>query len=142
MIDGVASERLSVTSGVPQESIVGPLLFVTFINDPRDVVHEQTNIALYAVDTKLHRTIVSVRDCDILQRDLASLNTRSFVSNMKFNASKCKVLTVTGKKSPVTHEYHLGNIYIKRALEKKGPRPYHLKQSIVGLACYAYCTQG
>ena len=142
MIDGVASERLSVTSGVPQGSIVGPLLFVIFFNDPRDVVHEQTNTALYAVDTKLHRTIVSVKDCDILQRDLASLNTWSSVSNMKFNASKCKVLTVTRKKSPVTHEYHLGNIYIKCVLEKKGPRRYHLKQSIMGLACYAYCTQG
>ena len=138
----MASERLSVTSGVPQGSIVGPLLFVIFINDPRDVVHEQTNTALYAVDTKLHRTIVSVKDCDILQRDLAGLNTWSFVSNMKFNASKCKVLTVTRKKLPVTHEYHLGNIYIKRVLEKKGPRGYHLKQCIVGLACYAYCTQG
>ena len=142
MIDGVASERLSVTSGVPQGSIVGPLLFVIFFNDPRDVVHEQTNTALYAVDTKLHRTIVSVKDCDILQRDLASLNTWSSVSNMKFNASKCKVLTVTRKKSPVTHQYHLGNIYIKCVLEKKGPRRYHLKQSIMGLACYAYCTQG
>ena len=123
-------------------ALLAPLLFVIFINDPRDVVHDQTNTALYAVDTKLHRTIVSVKDCDILQRDLAGLNTWSFVSNMKFNASKCKALTVTRKKSPVTHEYHLGNIYIKRVLEKKGPRGYHFKQCIVGLACYAYCTQG
>jgi len=142
VIDGMASERLSVTSGVPQGSILGPLLFVIFINDLPDVVHEQTNTALYADDIKLHRTIVSVKDCDILQRDLESLNTWSFVSNMKFNASKCKVLTVTRKKSPVTHEYHLGNIYIKRVLKKKGPRRYHLKQSIVGLTCYAHCTQG
>ena len=73
MIDGMASERLSVTSGVPQGSIVGPLLFVIFINDLPVVVHEQTNTALYADDTKLLRTIVSVKDCDILQLDLASL---------------------------------------------------------------------
>ena len=84
-----------------------------------DVVHEQTNTPLYADDTKLHRTIVSVKDCDILQQDLTNLNTWSYVSNMKFNASKCKVLTVTRKKSPVTLEYRLGNAYIKRVLEEK-----------------------
>ena len=84
-----------------------------------DVVHEQTNTPLYADDTKLHRTIVSVKDCDILQQDPTNLNTWSYVSNMKFNASKCKVLTVTRKKSPVTLEYRLGNAYIKRVLEEK-----------------------
>ena len=103
----MASERLPVTSGVPLGSIVGPLIFVIFINNLPDVVHEQTNTLLYADDTKLHRTIVSVKDCDILQQDLANLNTWSYVSNMKFNASKCKVLTVTRKKSPVTLEYRL-----------------------------------
>jgi len=94
VIDGAASERLPVSSGVPQGSLGGPLLFVIFINDLPDVIHEQTSTALYA-DTKLHRTILSVKDCAILQQDLTSLNTWSHESNMKFNASKCKVLTIT-----------------------------------------------
>ena len=68
----MASEGQPVT-GVPQGSIVSLLLFVIFINDLPDVVHEQTNTARYADDTKLHRTIESVKDCDILQQDLASL---------------------------------------------------------------------
>ena len=62
---------------------------------------------------------MSVKDCDILQRDLGSLKTCSYVSTIKFNASRCKVLTVARKKSPVTHEHHLGNTYLKRVLEEK-----------------------
>ena len=72
------------------------------------------------------------------------LNTWTCVSNMKFSASECKVLTVTRKNSPLTHEYHLANTYIKRVLEEKDlglNKAYHLKQFILGLACYAYCTQ-
>ena len=102
MIYGTASERLPVTSGVPQGSLAGPLLFVILINDLPDAIHEQTSTAMYADDTKMHRTILTVKDCDTLQQDLTSLNTWSHESNLKFNASKCKVLTVTRKKTPVT----------------------------------------
>ena len=68
---------------------------------------------------QINSITVSVKDCDILQQDLGSSKTCSYVSNVKFNASRCKVLTVARKKSPVTHEYHLGNTYLKRVLEEK-----------------------
>ena len=119
VIDGIASERLPVTSGVPQGSLIGPLLFVIFINDLPDVIDVQTSTALYADDTKLHRTILSVKDCDILQQDLANLNTWSLESNMKSNASKCKVFTVTQKKTPVPQEYYLGYIYLQCVQKEK-----------------------
>ena len=119
VIDGEASVRLPVTAGVPQGSFVGPLLFVIFINDLPDAIHEHTSTALYADDTKLHRTILAAKDCDILQQDLASLNTWSHESNLKFNASKCKVLTVTRRKSPVIHEYHLGDVILQRVQEEQ-----------------------
>ena len=119
VINGEASVRLPVTSGVPQGILVGPLLFVIFINDLPDAIHEHTSTALYADDTKQHRTILAAKDCDILQQDLTSLNTWSHESNLKFNASKCKVLTVTRRKTPVTHEYHLGEVILQRVQEEK-----------------------
>ncbi|CAB4027200.1 Hypothetical predicted protein [Paramuricea clavata] len=113
VIDGVASQYLPVTSDVPQGSFVGPLLFVIFINDLPDSIQEQTSSALYADDTKLYRSISSQSDCENLQCDISNLNTWSHNSNMKFNASKCKVLTVTRKKSPVLTHYHLDNAILQ-----------------------------
>ena len=95
VIDGEASVCLLVTSGVPQGSLVGPLLFVIFIKDLPDAIHKHTSTALYADDTKLYCTILAAKDCDILQQDSTSLKAWSHESNLKFNASKCKVLTVT-----------------------------------------------
>ena len=102
VIDGVASQYLPVTSIVPQGSIVGPLLFVVFINDLPEFIPNQSKTALFADDTKLYRSISSISDCESLQCDISSLNDWSQNSNMKFNALKCKVLTITCKKSPVT----------------------------------------
>ena len=51
VIDGEASVRLPVTIGVPQGSLVGPLLFVIFISDFPDAIHEHTSTGLYAYDT-------------------------------------------------------------------------------------------
>ena len=119
VIDGEASVHLPVTSGVPQGSFVGPLLFVIFIYDLPDAIHEHTSTALHADDTKLHHTILATKGCDLLQQDLTSLNTWSHESNLKFNASKCKVLTVARRKSPVIHEYHLGDVILQRIQEEK-----------------------
>ncbi|CAB4020537.1 Hypothetical predicted protein [Paramuricea clavata] len=119
VIEGVASRYLPVTSGVPQGSIVGPLLFVIFINDLPDIIQEQTRTGLFADDTKLYRSVKSPSDCESLQHDISNLNNWSHNSNMKFNASKCKVLTITRKKSPVITDYRLGNVILHRAHQEK-----------------------
>ena len=73
VVGGAQSKILPVNSGVPQGSILGPLLFVLFINDIHEHISEETNIALYADDTKIWRRICSYTDCVILNKDIASL---------------------------------------------------------------------
>jgi hypothetical protein len=107
-VDGVASQWAPVTSRVPQGSILGPVLFVVFINDLPESIPEKKHAALYADDTKLYRSIVSVADCEDQQQALNNLDTWSGVNNLKLNASKCKVLTVTRKRNPILHTYQLG----------------------------------
>ncbi len=119
MVDGAVSEWAPVTSGVPQGSILGPLLFVIFINDLPEIVPSGSNTALYADDTKLHRSISSLSDCEDLQQALNNINAWSIQSNLKFNATKCKVLTITRKQNPVIYNYHLGPAVFSRVNEEK-----------------------
>ena len=104
---------------MPQGSILGPILFVIFINDLPDVLLDGTMAALYADDTKLYRNITSVSDWERLQQALTNLDAWSRDCNIKFNASKCKVLTVTRKKSPVSYDYYLGPEKLLRVQEEK-----------------------
>ena len=92
--DNCTSDVVTVLSGVPQGSILGPLLFVLFINDIFCNIDENSRIGLYADDTKLWRRIATSSDCDILQRDIVTLNNWCLRNKMKFNRDKCKVLTV------------------------------------------------
>ena len=74
VLDNHISDTVDVLSGVPQGSIIGPLLFVLFINDIYKNLDKGTNVALYADNTKMWRQIEPHRDCKILQRDITALN--------------------------------------------------------------------
>ena len=103
VIEGV---HQAVVSGVPQGSLLGSLLFV-FINDLSDALSYDSS-AIYADDTKLHRTMSSTTDRECQQEFLFSLNTWNLENNIKFNTSKCKVLSVTRKKNAVSFNYCWG----------------------------------
>ena len=72
-VKGKLSNICIVKSGVPQGSILGPLLFVLFINSMQDCISPGTKIALYADDTKIWRYIQSLIDHQILQNDIDAL---------------------------------------------------------------------
>ena len=107
VVEGIASRWSAVTTGVSQGSMLGPLLFVMFINDLPDVQHG-TGTAMRGDDTKLHHKTTSTDVCKCLQQSLTNLNSWSKQNNSHFNVSKCKVLTIPRNKTPVIYEYKQG----------------------------------
>jgi hypothetical protein len=95
------SEWLMVLSGVPLGSVLGPLLFVIYINDIADSLTNRCK--LYADDTKLINIIRKKEDISIFQQDLQTLMEWSNKWLVKFNTEKCKVMHI-GKKN-VQHNY-------------------------------------
>ena len=98
VIDNEASDFLPVTSGVRQGSILGPLLFLVYINDMPDVISGDTSLHLFADDSKCFRLILGQDDRDKLQKDLNKLLEWSSIWRMEFNVKKCKVLRVARTK--------------------------------------------
>ena len=104
-----------VTSGIPQGSVLGPTLFVLFINDLPQVV--ESPVALFADDTKVFREIQSDEDRQKLQQDIDELLIWSKKWQLPFNESKCKVMHYgkTNRKA----DYNLGGVNIKEVSEEK-----------------------
>ncbi len=94
VIESCKSSNKPVLSGVPQGSILGLILFVLFINDLPLGLSEGTDLALYADDTKIWRTITSENDHRILQTDIDYLNEWASQNKMKFHPKKCKVVSI------------------------------------------------
>ena len=92
--EGAKSSWLSVTSGVPQGSILGPLLLLLYINDMPDVV-SFCSISLFADDAKCFLLIRFLNDCVLLQQDIENLLMWSYILGIDFNIDKCKVLSIT-----------------------------------------------
>ena len=108
VLDNAKSSLKPVLSGVPQGSILGPILFVMFINDLPSCLHQGTNIALYADDTKIWRPIYANIDHDILQKDIDNLNDWAIKNKMKFHPQKCKVVSLCSRDSPLNTRSSLG----------------------------------
>ena len=99
VIDGKHSNWLPVTSGIPQGSLLGPALFVLFINDMPSAVSDNTTFALFADDAKCFRTMRSSLDCAQFQRDIDTLVEWSYAWKLAFNFDKCSLCTVTKKRN-------------------------------------------
>lgn len=108
MLEGTSSSWLPVSSGVPQGSILGPILFLLYTNDIGMNLSVGTQLALYADDAKIFRPIQSLQDCLSLQSDLLTLQMWSNKWGLKFNTTKCQILTI-GRVVRHTFNYSLNN---------------------------------
>ena len=111
VINGINSDSISVSSGVPQGSVLGPILFLAYINDHPEQV--RLRVRLFADDTAMYLTISSLSDANILQDDLSKLEQQEKSWDMNFNSVKCQVLHVTRSKTPVPSKYFLHNIELE-----------------------------
>ena len=90
IIEGTTSDSVPVVSGVPQGTVLGPLLFLIYINNLPDCV--QSSARLSSDDCKLYRQIKLQLDCEQLQEDLDSLARREEKWGMAFHPDKCSTL--------------------------------------------------
>ena len=98
-----------VVSGVPQGTVMGPLLFLLYINDSPSVLNPTTSCRLFADDCLIHRSINSISDqVVLLQNDLKTLHDWGTIWGLKFNVAKCNMMHLSRKVVKPVRFYTLG----------------------------------
>ena len=117
-VNGEKSDPVEVLSGVPQGTVLGPLLFVLYINDILD--NTKSHGFMFADDTKLFRQVTSKEDALVLQSDINLLDEWSKKWLLSFNKSKCHVLTL-GKFDDImyAHRYTVAGYEIEHVFQEK-----------------------
>jgi len=105
LLEGVKSSEVPVVSGVPQGSVIGPVLFLAYINDLAQGI--SSDVRLFADDTIISRPIHSEQDALALQEDLNKLEAWGRRWLMRFHPGKCQVLRVSRSRSKLQHPYSL-----------------------------------
>ena len=128
VVRGEKSEPCNVTSGVPQGSVLGPILFLIFINDlPLGVI---SPVSLFADDSKVFSRIISEKNSlkrkksgnyfkgnEVLQNDLNSIREWARRWKMEFNVDKCKIMHM-GRSNP-QHTYSMDGAELTKSVKEK-----------------------
>ena len=94
-----------MVSGVPQGTVLGPLLFVLYINDLSSVV--SSKVRLFADDCLIYRNIKNKEDQIALQKDLNLLENWGNTWGMRFNTDKCNIMRVSRTRDLKLFNYSL-----------------------------------
>lgn len=111
-LEGITSEDTTVDSGVPQGTVLGPILFLCHINDLPNCVKSQ--VRLFADDCLIYRDIESFQDHQTLQQDLKQLEAWADDWGMSFNATKCYILSINLSSNFL---YQLNNTILQHVTE-------------------------
>lgn len=117
-IDEVLSKPILVSSGVPQGSHLGPLLFLIFINDLPSIFLNSSQL-LFADDLKFFRCIKSINDCHLLQDDISKLSQWCTKNQLYLNVAKCQCFSFCRNFSEIIFDYKIENQVLERVREKK-----------------------
>jgi hypothetical protein len=124
-INNVTSKSKPVLSGIPQGTVLGPVLFVIFINDLPDVCRSLCELFLFADDAKLYKSISCQIDSDQLNQCFSNMSTWCNNWLMKLNVNKCKVVSLSSNvHNIVQYEYGsqlsaIGNVTLTHELTFK-----------------------
>lgn len=102
-----------VQSGVPQGSILGPLLFVIFINDIKQCF-VNSRFLMYADDVKIYKPCKSVHDCSLLQEDLNRLYAYCVNNKLFLSLPKCQTISFTKNKNKINFNYIINNVQLNK----------------------------
>ena len=111
--DEALSRWCGVTSGIPQGSVLGPILFVLFINDLPDVVN--CGVEIYADDTKIFAKATNKSEHDSLQENIDKMYRWSEIWQLTFHPEKCHVMHI-GPKYENEEPYYMGKVGSKTQL--------------------------
>ena len=108
VINGTFSDWAIVTSGVPQGTVFGPLLFLIYVNDLASVVKHST-VKMFADDVLLYAPANTLKECSSLQNDLTAISSWASCWQLKLNPTKCEALMITNKRKPIPFTYSINH---------------------------------
>ncbi len=117
MLEGEVSDKVDILSGVSQGFVLGPCMFLYYINDMLDEI--TSKVRLFADDTIMYLAIMNDSDTTTLQRDLDKHAEWETKWQMQFHPGKCQVLTMTRNHTIIQHDYILHRHVLEHVNEAK-----------------------